>query len=221
MRSAVLLLALLCTAAPALAQPTLTVTPSTYVVGPNGTTTVTIDGGTPFQYFALLGSGTNSGFSFAGVALNVGPDVRVLATGVFNPLGQATVIVNPPFPQVDRLYLQAVMSPSPAYFPLTLTSANAVLVNAQEARIFMPVGGAVSATGNLVAGSPGITVSKAGSTYTIAHAGQFTIPAIVPSVTLGGNAGATIVSLVSTADQTVVTLSADSAFWFTLQPVRR
>lgn len=220
MRSAVLLLALFCTAAPALAQPSITITPSTYVVGANGTSTVQIDANIPVQWFALIASSTNSGFSFAGTALSVGQDVRVLATGQLDAFGRATVTVNPPFPQLDRFYLQAVLSSSPNYFPLIATSNSAVLVNAQEARIFMPVGGAVSAAGNLVVGSPGITVSKSGSTYTIAHAGQFSIPSVVPSVTLGGS-GATVVSLVSTADQTVVTLSADSAFWFTLQPVRR
>lgn len=95
-----------------------------------------------------------------------------------------------------------------------------VLVNQQEARLFMPVGGAVSAAGALVVGSPGLTVSKSGSTYAIAHPGHFSIPSVVPSVTVAG-AGATVTALASTADQTVVTLSADSAFWFTLQPVRR
>lgn len=219
MRSAVLLLALFCTAAPALAQP-LTITPSSYVVAANGTTTVQVDG-PPGMFFALVASSTNSGFSYAGTALNVGPDVRVLAMGVLNPLTPSQVVVNPPFPQVDRLYLQAVLSPSPNFFSLVATSNSVVLVNAQEARLFMPVGGAVSATGNLVVGSPGLTVAKSGSTYTISHTGMFAIPAIVPSVTVGGGSGATVTSLVSTADQTVVTLSADSAFWFTLQPVRR
>lgn len=121
MRSAVLVLALCCTAAPALAQPTLSITPSTYILSTiGGTTTVQIEGGMPLMFYALVGSSTNS---------------------------------------------------------------------------------------------------KAGSTYTISHAGQFPIPAVVPSVTVTG--GATVTSLLSTADQTVVTLSADAAFWFTLQPVRR
>jgi hypothetical protein len=115
--------------------------------------------------------------------------------------------------------MQAVTSLSPIFPTLFETSNSVVLVNSQDARLFMPVGGAVTAAGNLLGGSPGLTVSKAGSTYTISHAGQFPIPVIVPSVTVTG--GATVTSLLSTADQTVVTLSADAAFWFTLQPVRR
>ena len=220
MRSAVLLLALCCTAAPALAQPTLSITPSTYVLGPSGsTTTVQIDGGLPLTFYALVGSSTNSGFSYAGTALNVGPDVRILATGQLDVYGRASVTVNPPFTQFGRQYLQAVTSPAPNFPVLYGTSNSVVLVNSQEARLFMPVGGAVTAAGNLLGGSPGLTVSKSGSTYTILHAGQFPIPAVVPSVTVTG--GATVTSLLTTADQTVVTLSADAAFWFTLQPVRR
>ena len=219
MRSAVLLLALFCTAAPALAQPTLSIAPSTYVLSTNGTTTVQIDGGLGQYFYALLGSSTNSGFSYAGTALNVGPDVRILAMGRLDNQGRASVTVNPPFTQLARQYLQAVTSFFPIFSTIVGTSNGVVLVNSQEARLFMPVGGAVTAAGNLLGGSPGLTVSKAGSTYTISHAGQFPIPAIVPSVTVTG--GATVTSLLSTADQTVVTLSADAAFWFTLQPVRQ
>jgi hypothetical protein len=221
MRSAVLLLALCCTAAPALAQPTLSITPSTYILAASGTTTAQIDGGLPFTYYALVGSGTNRGFSYAGTPLAVGPDVRVLAMGELNALGRAVVTVNPPFPLLDRNYLQAVTSMF-SNFPLLFSTSNSVvLVNVQGAGLFMPVGGAVSAAGNLVGGSPGLTVSKSGSTYTISHAGQFPIPTVVPSVTVAGGGGATVTSLLSTADQTVVTLSADAAFWFTLQPVRQ
>lgn len=218
MRSAVLLLALCCTAAPALAQPTLSITPSTYFLAANGTTTVRMEG-PPLTYYALVGSGADRGFVYAGTPLSVGTDVRILAMGQLDILGRAVATVNPPFPQLDRYYLQAVISPIPTFPVLLGTSNSVVLVNVPGAGLFMPVGGAVTAAGNLLGGSPGLTVSKAGSTYTISHAGLFPIPAVVPSVTVTG--GATVTSLLSTADQTVVTLSADAGFWFTLQPVRR
>lgn len=220
MRSAVLLLALCCTAAPALAQAPLSITPSTYILGANSTTNVQIEG-PALMHYALVGSGTNRGFVYAGTPLSVGTDVRILAVGQLDTWGRAVATVNPPFPQLDRYYLQAVISPSPAFPLLVGTSNSLALVHVQGAELFMPVGGAVSAAGNLVGGSPGLTVSKSGSTYTISHAGQFPIPAIVPSVTVAGGGGAAVTSLFSTADQTVVTLSADAAFWFTLQPVRR
>ena len=47
--------------------------------------------GAPFAHFAVIGSVTNAGFSFAGVALAVGTDVVVLATGVLDATGVATI----------------------------------------------------------------------------------------------------------------------------------
>jgi len=106
-------------------------------------------------------------------------------------------------------------------FTVGLVASNGiVIVNRQEAQLYMPVGGAVSAAGALVVGSPGVTVSKAGSTYTLSHPNQFNLPSVLPSIT-PTTAGVFITSLTSTQDQTVVTFTNDSGFSFILQPVRR
>ena len=87
--------------------------------------------GPPFAHFAVIGSVTNAGFSFAGVALRVGADVVVLATGVLDATGVATVVVTPPFvgTTLDRYYLQGAIAPSPTFVGL-VPSAGLVLRNA-------------------------------------------------------------------------------------------
>src|SRR5262245_54539414 len=51
-----------------------TISVPTFVVDPGATINVTVTG-TPGQNYALIGSITNSGFTFAGVNLSVGVDV--------------------------------------------------------------------------------------------------------------------------------------------------
>ncbi|MCC7179917.1 MAG: collagen-like protein [Acidobacteria bacterium] len=115
-------------ASSALAQtPQISVSPS--VVSPGGSTTATLTGPPGFS-FAVIGSSTNAGFSFGGVALRVGVDVVILATGTLDGTGSATVGIAPPFvgTTLDRYYLQAVTSPSPSFLPPT-GSLNAVIRN--------------------------------------------------------------------------------------------
>jgi hypothetical protein len=200
-----------------LAHAQVTLTPSTYVVASGGSVVVTV-AGTPGQQFAVIGSTNNFGFSYAGVNLQVGADVQILATGVLDGAGNGTATVVPPFPARDRYYIQAAMSPSPAFSPLT-ASNSVTLINNQIARLLMPIGALVGANGNIIFGTQGITVSKSGAVYTIDHAGFFTAPAALPDITPSG--GATILSLATNGNQTVVTLSAEAGFIFKMQQIRR
>ena len=205
--------AVLTTAAAAIAQPTMT--SSILMPNPGVAVTLTVTG-TAGQSFAVVGSNTWAGFSYAGVDLGVGPDLQILGTGVLNGSGQGTLSFTPPFPAEDRYYVQAVTSDN-GFATITPTGRLTILNN-QNARLTMPVGGLIRADGTTVFLSPGVTVSKAGSVYTINHAGLFDfIP--VPIVSVTGNT--TITSIQSTAAQTVVTLSADGGIAFTVQAIRR
>lgn len=207
------LAAVLITATAAAAQPTMTASPLMPNPGVPVTLTVT---GTAGQSFAVIGSTTWGGFSYAGVNLSVGTDVTILATGVLNGSGQGTASVTPPFPGRDRYYVQAVTSADG--FASIAASGRLTLVNNQEARLAMPIGAMIRADGTTLFVSPGVTVTKAGSVYTIDHPGLFDfVP--VPVVSVTGNA--TITSIASTAAQTVVTLSADGGIAFTAQAIRR
>ncbi len=205
--------ALLVTATAAIAQPTL----SSSVLMPNPGVAVTLTvTGTAGQSFAVVGSNTWAGFSYAGVELGVGPDLQILGTGVLNGSGQGTLSFTPPFPARDRYYVQAVTSADG--FATIAATGRLTLLNNQHARLTMPIGGLIRADGTTAFLSPGVTVSKAGSVYTISHPGLFDfIP--VPTVSVTGNT--TITSIQSTAAQTVVTLSADGGIAFTVQAIRR
>jgi hypothetical protein len=209
------LLGMMAVATAANAQVTLV--PSSNVVGPGTNVTATVTGPAG-QNFAVIGSNTNSGLSYAGVSLAVGTDVAVLGVGVLNGSGEGTVTFTPPFPARDRFYIQAVASPAANFTPLT-ASAGVVLMNNQEARLFMPIGGFIQANGNALFITPGVTVTKAGNQYTIAHPGLFALGSPLPNIT--PSAGATITSLSTNANQTVVTLSTEAGFVFTIEQVRR
>jgi len=85
----------------------------------------------------------------------------------------------------------------------------------------MPIGGLVSSTGNLLSGTPGITVARTGvGAYTITHTGLMPVPGAIPTVTpiIGSP---TVSSLQTTGNTTTVTFSADVTFFFTINPIRR
>ncbi len=107
------------------AQPVLTV--STVAVPPGSPVSVTVQG-VPGRHFAVIGSATNAGFSYGGVALSVGHDVVILAHGVLNGTGAAVVPIVPPFQgtTLDRYYLQAVTSPSASFVPLEASAGRVV-----------------------------------------------------------------------------------------------
>jgi Collagen triple helix repeat (20 copies) len=102
--------------ASAFAQPQIAL--STGVVVPGQSVTVTVTGG-PGEFSAVLGSSVNGGFSYAGVALGVGNDVVILAQGVLDGSGQASIKVVPPFNGtiLDRYYLQVVTSTAQDFMP--------------------------------------------------------------------------------------------------------
>jgi hypothetical protein len=93
------------------------------LVAPGGTVNAVVTGN-PGQNFALVGSTVGSGLVAFGVPMQLGTDYVILAVGVLNSAGQATVIVTPPFQgtTLDRYYIQAALSPSPAFNPLTPTN---------------------------------------------------------------------------------------------------
>ena len=208
-------LAVLVSAVVASAQPVIA--PGSFVVGAGGSTTITVQG-TPGDNYVLVSSSTNAGFSYAGVDFAVGLDAVLVSIGVIPGGGSVVVPFAPPFPQRDRVYLQAVTSPSPAFVPPT-GSNSVVLVNNQEARLYMPIGAIITSAGTVSFGTPGITVSKVGNTYTINHTGLIDIPSAIPSITPTG--GATVTSMSANGNTTVVTPSAAADFWFVTQPVRR
>jgi hypothetical protein len=112
-------------AAPAAAQPQISL--SATVASPGERVTVTVTG-SPGEYYAVLGSTVNEGFTYAGVALGVGRDVVVLARGVLDGSGRTQSLLQPPFigTVLDRYYLQAVTSLSADFVPLRASSARTV-----------------------------------------------------------------------------------------------
>ena len=120
-------LLLLGAASLAAAQTTLSV--SADVVTPGSPITATVTG-PPGQFYAIIGSSVGSGISYGGVALGVGLDFAILAQGVLDGTGSVSVPLTPPFrgSVLDRYYLQAATSSSPAFIPLSV-SAGRVLRN--------------------------------------------------------------------------------------------
>jgi hypothetical protein len=148
----------------AFAQPALT--PASDLVAPGAPVAVMVTGD-PGKHFALVGSATNAGFTHAGTALAVGPDVSVLGQGVLDGSGAAVVHVTPPFrgTTLDRYYLQAVTSSNAGFVPIE-ASPGRVLRNRDaatgvvEARVARGSGANPSLTLDFV--SPAATVTVAG-----------------------------------------------------------
>lgn len=194
-----------------------TATPANYVIAPGSSTNLTLSGAAG-QQFAVIASTSNVGFSYAGTALAVGTDVAIIAIGALDGSGTAVVPVTPPFPQRDRFYYQAVFTSNG--FATITPSGGVTLVNGQEARIYMPIGGAVFAAGTVTATTPGVTVTRNSvGNYTVSHVGFFQLPTPIPLVTPTG--GATVQSIQFGSGQFTVQLSADANFTFAVIPVRR
>jgi hypothetical protein len=206
--------AVMAVATAASAQPTAT--PAANVVAAGGSTALSIQGTAGHQY-AVIGSSTNAGFSYAGVALSVGTDVAILGVGALDGAGQASFTLTPPFPARDRFYVQVVTTADG--FASIAASNSVVLLNNQEARLYMPVGGLVNSAGTTIFATPGVTVGLAGNVFTINHAGLFQFNNPIPLVTPTG--GATVQSISTSASQTVVTLSGAGGIAFTIEQVRR
>lgn len=107
------------------AQPQILVSPSEVPAG--STVTVTINA--PAGYFwALVGSSRDSGLAYGGVALGVGTDAQVLATGVIGPGGTVSMPFTPPIGGggLDTYYLMAAIALSPDFVPPTPSATVAV-----------------------------------------------------------------------------------------------
>lgn len=214
-RVVVAVVSLLALAAGASAQ---TVTTAASVVGVGGSTNILVTGGTPGQQYAVIASATNTGFSYAGVNLAVGTDVQILAVGALDGAGAATIPVTPPFPTYDRFYYQ-VVSTSNGFASIT-ASASLVLINAQEARIYMAVGGGTNAAGAGFALSPGVTVTRnSAGNYTVSFAGQFLGVNVIPTIT--PFCGLNPTGLNANNGGFTVTFASDCGFFFTAAPIRR
>lgn len=104
-------------------------------IAPSGTAVTGTVTGTPGHSFALVGSTTNAGFSFAGQPFAVGLDVTIIMVGTLDGSGSAQVQIVTPFrgTTLDRYYVQAAVSPSPAFASLALSNGvvirNGDLVN--------------------------------------------------------------------------------------------
>jgi hypothetical protein len=111
--------------ASASAQPQIALSTSVVVPGESVTVTVT---GRPGEFYAVLGSSVNGGFSYAGVALGVGNDVVILAQGVLSGSGERSIDVVPPFSGtiLDRYYLQVVTSSAQNFVPPQPSQVRAV-----------------------------------------------------------------------------------------------
>lgn len=84
--------------------------------------------GPPGQFYAVGGSTTGSGLTYGGVALALGNDAVVLASGVIDGTGRVVVTVTPPFrgTVLDRYYLIGVAAPNASFLPPT--SSTGVIV---------------------------------------------------------------------------------------------
>jgi hypothetical protein len=170
-------------------------TVSASVVTPGAASAVTVTG-VPGHYFALVGSTTNAGFTYAGVPFALGTDIRILATGNLDGTGKAVVNVVPPFvgSSLDRYYIQAVTSTSPSYVPLQ-TAAGNVLVNGDLAGLAASgvagPAGPTGATGAAGAAGPAGAVGPAGPTGAAGGAGAQGAAGADGAVGPQGLAGAT------------------------------
>ena len=109
------LMAVLACAAESAAQPVMTVTPTEV---PSGTAVTVTISGTVGLYWALAGSTRDAGLVYGGVALPLGADAQILATGVMPGTGSITLSLTPPIGSANELYhLLAVQSANASYVP--------------------------------------------------------------------------------------------------------
>jgi hypothetical protein len=123
LRSAIfLMLGWLLTAATGVAQPTV-LSVNNQWVAPGETIRVTVTAA-PHAVFAIVASTVGTGAAFAGVALEVGEGYVVIASGVLDAAGRATISYTPPFTAAgpERIYLQAGNSWSAPSAQISLSS---------------------------------------------------------------------------------------------------
>ncbi|MEZ5294403.1 MAG: hypothetical protein R2745_25210 [Vicinamibacterales bacterium] len=192
LRKLVALVAVMSHTLPAAGQTALSASHANVTPGASVTLTVT---GRPGEAFAVLGSSVNAGLSYAGQALALGPDFSVIASGVLDGGGRADVAFHPPFvgTTLDRYYVQAATSPSPAFSPLSL-SPGLVLRNADlVSGLSGPAGpaGPAGPQGAMGPAGPQGATGPAGPTGPQGPAGLTTLyrglrSAFTPFTTVGG-----------------------------------
>ena len=100
---------------------------SSTIATPGQPVTATITG-TPGLAYALVGSSTGAGLTYAGVTFAVGLDFSIIATGTIPAGGQLALNLTPPFllTTLDRYYLQAVTSPTGTFATVTVSAGQVV-----------------------------------------------------------------------------------------------
>jgi hypothetical protein len=190
--------------------------PST-IVTPGSSVVATVTGA-PNTNYAVIGSVTNQGFSFAGTPLAVGPDVAILAVGVLGGTGTATVTLTPPFPGHSQYFVQLVTSTSASFVPV-FPRESLALMSSDLARVVLPAGGVVHANGSTAQLSPGVVVTRDGvGIYRIAYTSLFATNIVPTFVPVGDRF---IRSMTFGAVFATVEFDDDCDFYFTLTPVRR
>jgi hypothetical protein len=108
-------------AASAVAQPQIAV--SSTVAAPGDSVSITVTG-VPGANYVLIGSTVDAGAGLVGNGLKLNKEATVLATGVLDGTGAATLAVKPPFlgTVLDRFYFQAATSFSPKFDTLELSA---------------------------------------------------------------------------------------------------
>jgi hypothetical protein len=156
--------------------------------------------------------------SYGGVDLAVGTDVIVMAIGVLNGAGSASVTLAPPFQGTtpDRYFVQAVTSPSPAFLPLAASNSvvlrNAVVVGS------LPVAAVVNPNGTLQSASQGINSTRLSfGRYRIDSAPGLVTPPFLPMVM---PIGARILSHFYSPTGIDLVLDADAFFHVMVFPTR-
>jgi hypothetical protein len=134
----------------------LSVTPDVVTPGTAVSASIT---GPPGQFYALVGSSIGAGLSHAGRQLAVGTDFAILATGTLDGTGQVSVTITPPFlfTTLDRYYLQAAISPAPAFVPLDLSPGRVLRNGDLVAGLTGPAGATGPAGPAGAAGATGAT----------------------------------------------------------------
>ncbi len=190
---------------------------STASVVPGAAVVATVRG-TAGQNFAVVGSIVNQGFTHAGVALNVGPDVTVLGIGVLDGTGTGTVTVTPPFPARDRYFIQAVVSATPGFVSITPTNYVG-LFSTDVTKFLASVGGIVNPNGTTQSLSAGVTVTRtAVGTYRIDYPNAFGTTSIPTFQPVGNRV---MQNLNFSSVSATVVFDADCVFTFTVTPVAR
>ena len=126
-------------AASAVAQPQISV--SSAVAAPGDSVSITVTG-LPGANYALLGSSVDPGTGLADPGLKPKREAAVLATGVLDGTGAATLAVKPPFlgSVLDRFYFQAATSFSSKFETLELSAVAIVRNNDLVKDLTGPIG---------------------------------------------------------------------------------